>query len=55
MGLVTSPKHRPERELNKQELEFIVAKLKDANYKGAEFEMYFNVLKKITDYIKTLS
>lgn len=55
MGLVTTPKSKPEGELNKSELVFILAKMKDAPYTGHEFEMYFSILKKITDHIKVLS
>lgn len=29
--------------LTEQEVNFILAKLRDANYKGAEFEMFYNV------------
>lgn len=38
--------------LTDQELEFILLKLRDSNYKGFEFDMYARVYKKIADHIK---
>lgn len=55
MGLIdkTKPKVKDEQ-LTIRELEFILAKLRTADYKGSDFEMYFNVLKKLTDALDNL-
>ena len=34
--------------LTRQEIEFILAKLRSADYKGTEFEMFFNIFSKLT-------
>lgn len=54
MGILT--KGRPakgpqDKEFKKNELEFLLAKLRTATYKGEEFEMFYNVWVKITDLI----
>ncbi len=54
MGLVSKSKQLQSEELTKQELEFLLAKLRSANYKGEEFELYFSIVKKITDSLKLL-
>ena len=54
MGLVSKSKQLQSEELTKQELEFLLAKLRSANYKGEEFELYFSIIKKITDSLKLL-
>lgn len=38
--------------LSDQELEFILIKLRDSNYKGHEFEQYAKIYKKIVDSLK---
>lgn len=38
--------------LTDQELEFILLKLRESNYKGYEFDMYARVYKKIAEHIK---
>jgi len=55
MGLIdkTKPKVKDEQ-LTIRELEFILAKLRTAEFKGSDFEMYFNVLKKLTDALDNL-
>lgn len=52
MGLVSKQKQLKSEELTKQELEFLLAKLRSANYKGEEFEIYFSIIKKISDSLK---
>ena len=47
MGLVSKSKQLQSEELTKKELEFLLAKLRSANYKGDEFEIYFSIIKKI--------
>ena len=52
MGLLD--KTRPSQksgsiELSKEELKFILAKLRTAEYKGTEFEMFYNVYTKVQD------
>lgn len=55
MGLIdkTKPKIKDEK-LTAKELEFILAKLRTADYKGNEFEMFYNVFKKLTDALDNL-
>lgn len=36
-------------EFSKEELKFILAKLRTAEYKGTEFEMFYNVYTKVQD------
>lgn len=52
MGLVSKSKQLQSEELTKKELEFLLAKLRSANYKGDEFEIYFSIIKKISDSLK---
>lgn len=54
MGLVSKQKQVKSEELNKKELEFLLAKLRSANYRGDEFEIYFSIVKKISDSLKLL-
>ena len=42
------------KEFTKNELEFLLAKLRTATYKGDEFEMFYNVWVKIIDGIDKL-
>ena len=54
MGLIPKSKKpiKEAEQFTEEELEFIVKKLRTAEYKGHEFELFFNVLKKITDSTK---
>jgi hypothetical protein len=54
MGLVSKSKQVQSQELTKQELEFLLAKLRSANYKGDEFEIYFSIVKKVSDSLKLM-
>lgn len=36
-------------DFSKEELKFILAKLRTAEYKGTEFEMFYNVYTKVQD------
>jgi hypothetical protein len=36
--------------LSEKELNFILTKLRDANYKGSEFEMFYTVWLKLSNY-----
>ena len=38
-------------EFSKDELRFLLAKLRSAEYKGTEFEVFFNVYSKIQDLL----
>lgn len=54
MGILTKgrpPRGSQDKEFKKNELEFLLAKLRTATYKGEEFEMFYNVWVKITDLI----
>jgi hypothetical protein len=39
-------------DFTKEELEYILHKLRDASYKGYEFEQFFQIYKKLVDKIK---
>lgn len=54
MGLVSKSKQVQSEELTKKELEFLLAKLRTANYRGDEFEIYFSIIKKVSDTLKIL-
>lgn len=55
MGLIDKSKPKvKDEQLTVRELEFILAKLRTAEFKGSDFEMYFNVLKKLTDALDNL-
>ena len=41
-------------DLTSRELEFIITKLKDASYKGSEFEMFYAVYVKLTTSLESL-
>jgi len=47
-------KSEDSRELTQQELEFILAKMRSATYRGEEFEMFYNTWVKLVDKIETL-
>lgn len=52
MGLLDKTRSKPANEpiqLNEDELKFILAKLRTADYKGVEFEIFYNVYTKIQD------
>lgn len=53
MGLLDRVKAKPAQPLTKIEAEFILAKLRTATYKGNEFEMFYNIFKKVGQHIKT--
>jgi hypothetical protein len=38
--------------LNQQEVDFIISKMRQANYKGVEFEQYYFILEKLQKIIK---
>ena len=38
--------------LSSTEIDFVLTKLRQANYKGVEFEMFYTVFKKLTDMKK---
>jgi hypothetical protein len=55
MGLIEKAKPRvTDESLTVKELEFILTKLRTAEYKGSDFEMYFNILKKLTSGLDNL-
>ena len=52
MGLLNKAKPKDSGEdipLTKEELKFILAKLRTAEYKGVEFETFYNVYTKVQD------
>ena len=55
MGLIEKAKPRvTDESLTVKELEFILTKLRTAEYKGSDFEMYFNILKNLTSGLDNL-
>lgn len=58
MGLLdkvkTPAKSALSQELTKKELEFLLAKMRSATYRGDEFETFYNVWVKITDKIESI-
>ena len=42
------------KELTKEESEFILTKLRSASYIGNEFEIFYNIYRKIGQHVKTL-
>jgi len=61
MGLVdkqkntSNSKFEDPTELTKNEMEFILAKLRLSTYTGEEFEMFYNVWKKVSNKLEKLS
>ena len=54
MGLIDKiegSKNKTNKTFSQTELQFLVAKLRSATYKGDEFEQFYAVLKKITEQI----
>jgi hypothetical protein len=52
MGLISKiRKKEGSKEFSKQEVEFLLAKLRTATYRGDEFEMFYNVWVKLTDVL----
>jgi len=39
-------------DFTKEELEYLLTKLRDATYKGYEFEQFFQIYKKVVDKIR---
>jgi|TARA_R110000796_G_scaffold229210_1_gene346452 hypothetical protein len=54
MGLLDKVKQAPtvERDITKEEAEFIITKLRLSEYRGSEFEIFYKVVKKLSDFIK---
>lgn len=57
MGILSSgsrTKQPASTDFTQKELEFLLAKLRSATYKGDEFEMFYNVWVKINNNIDSL-
>jgi len=57
MGILTSGsrnKKSTSTDFTQKELEFLLAKLRSATYKGDEFEMFYNVWVKINNNLDSL-
>ena len=55
MGLAKKTKvveQKTSNKLTQGEIEFILTKLRSADYKGSEFEMFFNVFNKLTQELQ---
>lgn len=56
MGLLDKARATKAKEpenLTTKEIEFILTKMRTAEYRGSDFEQYYNVLKKLTDALDT--
>ena len=53
MGIVNKQKSRALDDLNKNDIEFILNKLRSAQYTGNEFEHFYKVYTTLTNYLKT--
>lgn len=56
MGIISKSRRAKDSadELSKEELEFILLKLRNANYTGHEFEMFYKVWVKLAGKLKKL-
>ena len=57
MGLLSKGKQEVKQEepnLSQQELEFLLIKMRSADYKGEEFEMFYKIYLKLAKELETL-
>ena len=56
MGIIskTRKSQKPNNRLEKEELEFVLLKLREANYTGHEFEMFYKVWVKLAGSLKSI-
>lgn len=57
MGLLSKVKTEVKQEepnLSQQELEFLLIKMRSADYKGEEFEMFYKIYLKLAKELETL-
>jgi len=54
MGILTKQKLKAVEGLSKQDLEFVLQKLRESNYKGHEFEHFYKVWTILTNHLKTI-
>ena len=56
MGIIskTRKSQKPDSRLEKEELEFVLLKLREANYTGHEFEMFYKVWVKLAGSLKSI-
>lgn len=56
MGIIskTRKSQKPNSRLEKEELEFVLLKLREANYTGHEFEMFYKVWVKLAGSLKSI-
>lgn len=55
MGLAkkkTTEEPQPDLKLTRGEIEFVLTKLRTAEYRGTEFEMFFNVFNKLSQELQ---
>jgi len=53
MGIVSKEKYKAISDLNRKDVEFILAKLRASQYTGSEFEHFYKVYTALTNYLKT--
>lgn len=53
MGIVSKQKSRALDNLDRNDVEFILNKLRSAQYTGNEFEHFYKVYSTLTEYLKT--
>tara|TARA_B100000575_G_C22753122_1_gene449114 strand:- start:288 stop:458 length:171 start_codon:yes stop_codon:yes gene_type:complete len=54
MGILTKQKLKAIEGLSKEDLEFVLRKLRDSDYKGHEFEDFYRVWTLLTNHLKTI-
>ena len=56
MAFLTKPQHNEKKILSftKGEIEFLMSKLSDMDFKGREVELLYNVLLKLQEYYKNV-
>lgn len=54
MGILNKQKAKALEELSKEDMEFLLNKLRDSNYRGYEFEQFYRVWTILSSYLKTL-
>jgi len=54
MGILTKQKLKAIEGLSKEDLEFVLVKLRASDYRGHEFEQFYRVWTLLTNHLKTL-
>tara|TARA_R110002050_G_scaffold22820_2_gene62017 strand:+ start:457 stop:627 length:171 start_codon:yes stop_codon:yes gene_type:complete len=54
MGILNKQKLKAIEGLSKEDLEFVLTKLRSADYRGHEFEHFYKVWTLLTNHLKTI-